>query len=75
MEEQIGKISGESLMDGKRNIQVGDIVKKSQGYGAHCEWTGLVVGFEENCSKVTVLTEGEIDRWVLKFCELIDGKQ
>ena len=58
-------------------MNVGDLVKKIQGYGSHCNWVGLVVGQviteDGTQTKLIVLTDDGIDHWISKFCKIINA--
>jgi len=63
-------------------MKIGDMVKKSDGYGAECipQWIGLVVDITvvniptSGSSRLyldVLLPSGEIESWLASMCEVI----
>jgi len=58
---------------------IGDLVKKTQGYGAECELLGIVVGIEKGVSsvfgreiiKLVVMTDDGIESWISTLCTVV----
>lgn len=48
-------------------MNVGDLVRKTGGYGAECHWVALFLGYHKDTERdylqVIVLHEGEVDYW------------
>ena len=58
---------------------IGDLVKKTQGYGAECDFLGIVVGIEKGVSsvfgreiiKLVVMTDDGIESWISTLCTVV----
>jgi len=48
-------------------MNVGDLVRKTGGYGAECHWVALFLGYHKDTERdylqAIVLHEGEVDYW------------
>ena len=55
-------------MSSGSNLNVGDYVMKTIGFGAGI-LKGIVIGIEKD--KVIVFTENKVDKWITKFVEVM----